>query len=122
MRVKVLVLGAIAAVGFSLPVNASDSGHWVGWTSSPQDLGNVTLDIDVAMAAPLRPASPAAAPVIAAPAPSSSEVSVAVVPLDTVPVRKPAVRPVRLVSEQVASVPVPVLLHPERLWTIGSFR
>ena len=33
MRMKVVMLGAMAALALSLPVNASDSGRWVGWTS-----------------------------------------------------------------------------------------
>ncbi len=121
MRMKVVLLGAMAAFALSLPVNASDSGHWIGWTSSPQDLGNVTLDVDVAMAAPPSTYSVT----VAAPAETPhtvEEVAVAVVPLDNTPVRKPVMRQVRLVSEQVASTPVPMLLHPERLWSIGSFR
>ena len=94
----------------------------------------MTLDVDVAMAAPPRPTTSVGATTslgtttsAGAVAPSEpshtvDELAVAVVPLDSTPVRKPVVRPVRLVSEQVASAPVPMLLHPERLWSIGSFR
>jgi hypothetical protein len=121
MRMKVVILSAAVSLVMGLPVNASDSGRWVGWTSSPQDLGNVSLDIQVAMAAPRGPNTGEVTP---APAPSSPEIEVAVVPLDTLPARsKPVVRRVRLETAQVvATAPVAGMLHPERLWTIGSFR
>ena len=121
MRMKVVILSAAVSLVMGLPVNASDSGRWVGWTSSPQDLGNVSLDIQVAMAAPRGPNTNEVTP---APAPSSPEIEVAVVPLDTLPARsKPVVRRVLLETAQVvATAPVAGMLHPERLWTIGSFR
>lgn len=127
MNVKPLVYGAVAALALTIPVLAAAvSGPRPGNSemSGLRDLGNLHQDIQVAMLV-TRSSGGQSAPSGASDT-STEPLPVAVVPLDPTPLRPKrvarVVHEVPVVVREEVAVASPAAFHPDRLWTIGSFR